>query len=75
MLVIFFVLSTRNSCLPHYPVFPLEDLFGVSGIPLFHILCLVQHGCIEYPSMRVLRSHLIYGCTEKFPIISCGLLY
>jgi len=74
MLVIFFVLSTRNSCLPQ-PVFPLEDLFGVSGIPFFQILCLVQHGCIEYPSMRVLRSHLIYGCTKKFPIISCGLLY
>ena len=62
MLVIFFVLSTRNTCVPHYPVFPLEDLFGVPGVPFFQILYLTRHG--QYPSMRVLRSRLIYDCTK-----------
>ena len=68
MLVIFFVLCTRNTCGPHYPVFPLEDLAGVQGTLFFQISCLTQHGCIEYPSMRVrvLRSHLIYTVRQLY---------
>jgi hypothetical protein len=51
MLVVLFVLSTRKTCVPHDPVFPLEDLSGVQGAPFFEILCLTVHGCIRYPRM------------------------
>lgn len=55
MLVIFFVLSTRNTCASHYP-FPLEDLFGVPGIPFFQISCLDSawlHRVPKYESVKV----------------------